>query len=68
MSATKVSSQRHPAEAELLERALAGQPMAVESVLNQLGSSNQWLQQIMMETIQDSAETLLWQRLLGSLA
>ncbi len=68
MSATTVSSQRHPAEAELLERALAGQPMAVESVLNQLGSSNQWLQQIMMETIQDSAETLLWQRLLGSLA
>ncbi|MBF8285501.1 MAG: hypothetical protein HW378_4416, partial [Anaerolineales bacterium] len=61
-------SQRHPAEAELLARAVAGQPEAVDSVLSQLGSANKWLHQIMMETIQDSAGRTLWQRLLSSLA
>ncbi len=68
MFATKAGSRRHSEEAKLLERALAGQPMAAESMLNQLGSANHWLQQAMMETIQDSAEPLVWQRLLACLA
>jgi len=68
MIAADTTSQRHPAEAELLARALAGHPVAVDSVLSQLGSTNHWLQQIMLETIQDSAGQLLWQRLLECLA
>jgi HEAT repeat protein len=42
--------------------------MMIDSVLSQLGSANPWLQQIMRETIQDSTDPLLWQRLLGCLA
>ena len=68
MLTASATSQRHPAEAQLLHRALAGHPLAIDSVLGQLGSSNRWLQQIMQETIRDSAERSLWQRLLECLA
>lgn len=68
MLATSAISQRHPAEAELLARAVAGQRAAVDSVLSQLGSANRSLQQTMREAIQDSGDRTVWQRLLSSLA
>ena len=68
MLATSAISQRHTAEAELLARAVADQRVAVDSVLSQLGSANRSLQQTIRETIQDSADGTLWQRLLSSLA
>jgi len=68
MLANPATTQRHPAEAELLRRAVAGHPMVIESVLGQLSSANHWLQQIMLETMRDDADALLWQRLLECLA
>ncbi len=61
-------SVRHPAEAELLTRAVRGEPKAVDSLLSHLLSTNHWLRQIIMEAIQDCADTTLWQRLLACLA
>ena len=68
MLAGSVITQRHPAEAQQVQLALAGDPLAIEKVITQLGSDNRWLQQIMLETLQDCADPLLWQQLLGCLA
>lgn len=65
MLATSETSQRHPAEAEMLARAVAGDPEAVNTMLRQLSSPNQWLRRIILEAIQDTADLILWQRLLA---
>lgn len=56
---------RHPAEAELLGHVAAGDPAAAAQVLGQLGSGNPWLRQIIVETIQDSADPQMWRQLLA---
>lgn len=68
MLATSAIAHRHTAEVEMLQRALAGQTTAIDSVLSQLSSANQWLQLILVEAIQDCVEPMLWQRLLEYLA
>jgi HEAT repeat protein len=59
---------RHPAEAELLQRALDGESSAVETVLGQLASPNPWLQQMMLEAVQECGRPDVWDRLLTCLA
>ncbi len=68
MSGPLEATIRHPAERELLGQVVAGNPGAVDAVVTQLGSVNPWLQQIMVEAIQDSGSGVLWRRLLDCLA
>jgi HEAT repeat protein len=68
MSAILDPILRHPAEHELLQHVIAGSPGAVDAVITQVGSVNPWLQQIMVEAIQDSGSLVLWRRLLDCLA
>lgn len=67
MVLTDKVSIRHPAEAELLERALQGDDRAVNKVFLYLSSSNPHLRQIMQETIHDIASADLWEHLLSCL-
>jgi HEAT repeat protein len=67
MLATSVPT-RHPAEAQLLAQACAGDPAALDRVLTHLASANPWLQQIMAEAIADDDRLDLWRCLLKGLA
>jgi HEAT repeat protein len=68
MIITPATSPRHVAETDLLARALTGHPAAIDSMLRQLGSAEPGLQRIMSEAVQESAEAMVWQRLLSCLA
>jgi HEAT repeat protein len=60
--------QRHPATAELVTRAAAGDLDAAHQVIAQLGTDNAWLQQMIVETLQDTHDPNLWRRLIMYLA
>lgn len=68
MCPTPATSERHAVEAELLTRAVAGDRDAADAILDQLGSDNRWLQQMMLEAISHCADLRLWQRLLLCMA
>jgi HEAT repeat protein len=68
MVAATAISHSHPEQAQLLASAATGDAQAADSLLSQLGSANQWLRQIMVRAIRDTADLGLWQRLLASLA
>jgi len=66
--ATSTRKSRYRAETDLLNQAVSGNPQATQRILQYLSSPNPNLHHIMLATLHESRDPLIWQRLLACLA